>query len=318
MPILAANFDENRLTDGSYAKSLGPDDYFMLSPKLDGVRCTIGYTQIWSDKTGSYERIWSRNGKPIPNKFIRQVLETLPGGLDGEIGPVAIRDKDAYKQAIHAAMTIEGKPEDWCFFIFNMVPDPDSEDFGLANRLERAKAAVSKWRTEHPDLAKYARFVEHTRYEAHEHETILQGAKAFSDAGYEGAMLSCSNAPYLNKRVSPTKPWLLKLKPFLDAEATIIGMLPGRYGTNLKTVPEHLWGTAKEEVGALLLRDCKGAFKVFKCGSGLNAKQKKEFWANRQQIIADNTIVTFKYLEVGTDERPRHPIFLRVRLDANA
>lgn len=306
MVMLAGKIHEARLHDGRYAKHLALGDSYCLSPKIDGVRCKISPAKYYA-KTDSRETVISRNGKPIANKHIRDILSHLPIGFDGEIASSDPTNAEAYKDAIHAAMTIEGEPDDWCFHIFNF-------ETNVADRFEERMQLARRSLAIMPEsVLKHCKIVQQYRYgaEPEEVEAMLQQANNFLADGYEGAMLSTTNAPYIDKRCSHTKPWLLKLKPFQDAEAKIVGFIQGMYGDKLKTVPEELWNTAKEECGALILQDCEGKYKNFRCGSGLTAELKKGIWANQSEYLGK--YVTFKFLGCGTDERPRHPVFLRFR-----
>lgn len=300
--MLAANADIARLKDGRYRKYLHEDAQFLLSPKLDGVCCEIREAKYY-DKTKSVERVISRNGKPIPNLFIRSVLEQLPVGCIGEIAPVDPTQKHAYQASVSAAMTIEGTPDNWKFWIFNFV------DSGIySDRMQRVKALINSLPI---SVSQFVEFVPQYAYVRTCTEDILLGMQEMVKQGYEGAMLTNTHSLYINRRTSFTKPDLLKLKPFKDAEAEIVGFIQGKYGTNLKTVPEELWGKGKEEIGALLLRSPDGLFRDFKCGTGFSAEQKRDFWQNQDAYLGQT--VTYKYLSSGTDMRPRHPVFVRIR-----
>ena len=112
-------------------------------------------------------------------------------------------------------------------------------------------------------------------------------------------------------------PNLIKVKPFQQSEAIIIGFEEEKYGKNLKTVPEHLWGTTKGRAGKLKvhgLANTPFSDKEWSIGSGLTHEQRQDIYDNFEENW-NNKIITFKYLESGTKNKPRHPVFLGFRED---
>ena len=49
----------------------------------------------------------------------------------------------------------------------------------------------------------------------------------------------------------------------------------------------------------------------FDVGSGFDAEQKKNFWADRNNLLG--RFIKYKSLKVGAIDKPRHPIFLGFR-----
>jgi DNA ligase-1 len=107
--------------------------------------------------------------------------------------------------------------------------------------------------------------------------------------GGEGLVLHRATAPYATGRSAD----LLKLKPWLDAEAMVVGHEPGR-------------GKAAGTTGALRLRSPDG--KEFRVGSGLDD-------ALRRNPPAVGTTVTYRYQELTRDGVPRFPRFWRIAAD---
>ncbi len=105
-------------------------------------------------------------------------------------------------------------------------------------------------------------------------------------AGGEGLMLHRADAPWQTGRSDV----LRKLKPQDDAEATVIGHLPGR-------------GALLGQTGALQVRDDQGH--LFDLGSGLSAAQ-------RQQPPAIGTRVTYTHRGLTHNGLPRFATFLRL------
>ncbi|HEX6735585.1 MAG TPA: DNA ligase [Azonexus sp.] len=106
-------------------------------------------------------------------------------------------------------------------------------------------------------------------------------------AGGEGLMLHRADAPYETGR-SDT---LLKLKPWLDAEAVVVAHQPGR-------------GRYIGQLGALRVRRADG--REFNLGTGLTDRQ-------RRDPPPLGATVTYRYRELTAGGLPRFASFLRIR-----
>ena len=108
-------------------------------------------------------------------------------------------------------------------------------------------------------------------------------------SGGEGLVLHRADAPWLTGRT----PALLKLKPLADAEAVVVGHLPGR-------------GRHAGRLGALQVRDDQG--RRFAVGTGFSDAQ-------REAPPALGSTVTYTYRGRTETGLPRFASFLRVRGD---
>jgi DNA ligase-1 len=106
-------------------------------------------------------------------------------------------------------------------------------------------------------------------------------------SGGEGLMLHRADAAYETGRSSA----LLKLTPWLDAEATVVGHLPGK-------------GKYAGMTGALQMEMPDG--RRFALGSGLSD-------ALRRNPPPVGTLITYRYRELTKNGMPRFPRYLRVR-----
>lgn len=103
----------------------------------------------------------------------------------------------------------------------------------------------------------------------------------------EGLMLHLANAEYMTGRSHV----LLKLKPYLDAEAKVVGYVAG-------------CGKYQGKMGALLVENTDGI--RFKLGTGFSD-------AERENPPKIGSMVTYTYKGTTKTGKPKFASFLRVR-----
>ena len=119
--------------------------------------------------------------------------------------------------------------------------------------------------------------------------SLMKQLDAVMRAGGEGLMLHRADALYLTGRSHA----LLKLKPWQDTEAVVVGYVPGK-------------GKYRGMTGALTLEMPDG--KRFRVGSGLTD-------ALRRQPPPLGARITYRYQNLTKNGLPRFPRYLRVRED---
>jgi DNA ligase-1 len=265
------------------------------SPKFDGIRCVI--------RGG---RALSRTLKPIPNNFVREILEALP--LEGFDGELMIDGK--FSQVASAIMSREGEP---CFtyWAFDLTSEQERpyvrRHKELAERIDALPAGARECVKLTPQVI-VSTLEEVQRVE----ETALAD-------GYEGLILRTPEAIYKHGRSTVREQGLLKLKRFIDAEAEIIGF-EEQMANNNALETDHL-GYAKRShakagkvgkgtLGALLVRDLESGVE-FRLGTGLDDALRAEIWANQEVYLGE--LVTYKSQPHGKKDKPRLPVFLRFR-----
>lgn len=279
-----------------------PNEQYMVSPKLDGVRCLV-------NKSG----VFTRSMKPLPNKYISSYLSSWLGGLlmnsetwvDGELIVGDQTDPMCYRKTSSAVMASGWHGLGWSFYMFDIVNETDAS-WGSHER--------NSWLHLIKTGSDYIKIL---------HQHLCMGievqltCKKYLDCGYEGAMIKPADAPYKFGRATPKSMELMKYKAWEDDEATVIGYVQKEKNTN-EAKANELGNTARSshksgmvavnELGALVV-DYKG--KHFNIGSGFTEEERIAFWLIRDKLIGE--MVKFKYMPYGEYEVPRLPIYLGFR-----
>ena len=232
-----------------------------MSEKLDGVR---GY---W---TGNL--LISRSGIPfhVPDWFTEN-FPSIP--LDGELWI----DRQKFQELV-GIVRQKKTTGDWKkvrYLIFDAPTVPG----GFEDRLDFAR----KWFQQHEN--QYARVLEQEICKSTIH--LKNRLKAIEAIGGEGIMLRKPESPYMVGRSFD----LLKVKTYEDAEALVIGYLPGS-------------GKHRGRLGALIVKLENGV--RFNIGTGFSD-------AERENPPPIGSIVTFKYYGFHKSGIPRFASFLRIR-----
>lgn len=235
---------------------------YLVSEKLDGVRA------VWDGQTLRF-----RSGREIhaPRWFV----DGLPKqSLDGELW----LGRGSFERL--SGIVRRDKPDDaeWRLVRYMVFELPDAEG-GFNKRYEQIKQMVRQ--------ANVPWLQEIQQFSAVDRNSLQKQLNEIVRAGGEGLVLHRADALYETGR-SDT---LLKMKPFDDAEAIVIGYLPGK-GKHLGTM------------GALRVRTPEG--REFSLGTGFTDEQRK----TPPQVGAT---VTYRYRDVTSSGLPRFASFLRIQ-----
>jgi DNA ligase-1 len=146
-------------------------------------------------------------------------------------------------------------------------------------------------------------------------QTLLNLEENLLADGFEGLILRSEHAPYKRGRSTMKEGYLLKLKRFVDAEATVIGFEERMHNGNVATTNElgrtkrssHQAGkTGRGDLGALVLRTPEGI--EFSCGTGFSDHERSEIWKVRDSFLG--CFAKYKHFDIGAKTAPRHPVFL--------
>lgn len=310
-PMLACKFDEKKV------RTHLP---LCAQPKLDGIRVFI--------RDGV---AYSRSLKPIRNRAFQEAVREHWGvveHLDGEVIAGPMTAPDAYRRTSSSLMSFDGGWDDFTFHVFDAIYDHALPFYKRRNNL-------TGWILTWQETVPWVRCLEsHVLYTI---EQIYEYEQQLLDQGHEGVILRNPNSFYKFGRSSPGLCELVKLKRFIDAEATIIGYEELRSNQNEATINAlgHTERSGHQEnlvpmgvLGALIgagmwpkevlsnsagygfahLGD--GAFEV-RIGSGFTAEQRAALWNERESLIGQT--VKFKFFGGGVKEAPRFPIFLGFR-----
>ncbi|WP_101759650.1 DNA ligase [Oceanicoccus sp. KOV_DT_Chl] len=250
------------LLAGNYHQDIKLEQYW-VSEKYDGIRA------YWD---GS--QLLTRQGNKIhaPEWF----TQALPSqSLDGELW--AGRNK--FQQTVSTVRKQQAVNEEWqtiTYMIFDMPAINDSFDV----RLEQLQALL----THAPSW-----IIAAPQWKVSSNQQLQLQLQQYCDAGAEGLMLHRGKARYRSGRSQD----LLKLKPYQDAEAVVIGHKAGQ-------------GKYLGMMGSLLVELPSGL--QFYLGTGFSNQQ-------RRVPPPVGTVISFKYYGKTNKGIPRHASFLRIRSD---
>jgi DNA ligase 1 len=247
----------------AYAHEVDVSRYW-VSEKLDGVRAQ------WDGCTLRF-----RGGGIVPAPaWFSANFPSVP--LDGELW-IARGRFDALSGVVRRIEPVDAEWRQVRYLIFELPGA--AGDFSA--RIRQMQAIVAE------AGVPWLRVVEQTRVA--DRAALMLHLDAVVHAGGEGLMLHRADAPYLTGRNDA----LLKLKPWQDAEAVVVGYLAGN-------------GKYQGMIGALQVEMPDG--QRFRVGSGLTD-------ALRRQPPPIGTRITYRYQHLTKSGLPRFPRYLRVRED---
>lgn len=246
-----------------YHSGVNLEEYW-VSEKLDGVRA------YWDG-----EQLWSRGGHvyAAPDWFKAQ-FPRQP--LDGELWS----GRGRFAELSGVVRKVQPVDREWRqvrFHVFDL-PKPETVFEQRYRQLERLVAGSD---------SPYLVLVEQRPVASH--DELKAQLEAMVSAGAEGLMLKRRNSLYRAGRSDD----LLKVKTHEDAEARVVGHVPGK-------------GKYEGLMGALKVELADG--RRFRIGTGFTD-------ADRGNPPAIGSMITFRYRGLTATGLPRFASFLRVRND---
>ncbi len=235
---------------------------YWVSEKLDGARA------VWDGRSLRF-----RSGRAVhaPAWFIAGLP---PEPLDGELW-IARGRFDALSGIVRRQVP---RDADWRQIRYMVFEQPDGAGT-FTERIERLRGVVARADVPWLQLVEQFRVADRQALQARLDEVVAGGG--------EGLMLHRDDAPYLTGRSDA----LLKLKPLFDAEARVVGHLPGK-------------GRLSGMLGALQVETPAGL--RFELGTGLSD-------AERRNPPPLGALVTYQYRALTPDGVPRFASYLRRR-----
>lgn len=244
-----------------YREGLAVDEYW-ISEKLDGVRA------YWNGSV-----LISRQGNRFfaPDWFTAGFPEQP---MDGELW----MGRGSFQKLNGLVRRSQPDEPAWRQVRF-MVFDLPSDTGLFTQRLARMRRLIDTTDSPYLDLIE--------QYRLSNHQELMHRLDQVVKSGAEGLMLHHGASRYKAGRSDD----LLKLKPYLDAEARVISHLPGR-------------GKYQGLMGALLVETSDGI--RFRLGTGFSD-------AERAAPPPIGCLISYRYHGVTDAGIPRFPSFLRVR-----
>jgi DNA ligase-1 len=276
---------------------------FYGSPKYDGIRCII-----------TEDGPVTRKLKPIPNRALRDVLShILLLHLDGELLAGDPMNPNAMQATTSAVMGFEADFSQVKFYVFDHIEYPElpfSKRQEYLQVMYRRCAEVGL-----PVVLVPQVFIK-------DEEDLTAYVTKCLEAGYEGVILRSPTSPYKYGRSTAKEQYLLKIKPWEDAEAKVIGFVEQFENTN-EAQEDNLGHTKRSTAqDGLVGKGTLGAFVVeiegwkektmqIGTGQGLDMKLRQEVWDNREKYLG--SWLKYQFQRIGSKDRPRIPIFLGFR-----
>lgn len=288
------------------AGRVGEKDFPLLRYPLLASMKLDGYRGIYSGGT-FFTRVGKVHTAPAIQRLAKELQKRgLPDGLEGEL---MVKGK-SFSEAGGLLRRNDYDGEVF-FYIFDWMNE-------TLNAQERYQSLLSFSSL----LPENCRVLSQTWIE--NEKELLSFENDCLASGGEGVCLKTPFGKYKHNRGTMKDQTLLKIKRFSTAEAEILSVFPRLFNANEKE--ENPLGYAERSTckDNLISTDILGKMNVrglnrewkdveFSIGNfdGLTDEDKRELLKNPPL----HQVVTFKYFKEGSEERPRHPVFLDFRPD---
>lgn len=266
----------------------------LATPKIDGIRC-----RTYRSDVDHLVHTWTNSNKPIVNNHVRWTIERLcPPWLDSEL-----TTGTNFQSTTSGLMSQGGRPE-FRMWVFGWGWDNRNITYAdVVPVLENMKLPpfctklLPKWLDNLDDLLAYEQWC------------LANEA--------EGVMVRQPDSPYKYGRSTLKEQYLVAIKRFEDAEATVIGFEEQMHNENEPTADAHGLTERSSCKANLVPAGTLGSLVVsyegttFRIGTGFDSAQRSEIWSNRLRYLGST--VKFKYQQHGTKDKPRIPVFLGFR-----
>lgn len=263
-------------------------------PKIDGFRCVLG------------EHPMTSRMSPFPNKHFHKTLSgLLPSHvmLDGEVVVGKRRGKGVLQRTSSGLTSQEGEPE-FTLWVFDYFHAEAPFDIRSTN--------AEQWvvNLDHANI----RFLKYQYIDTY--KKLVAYLEKCLERGFEGIITRDPKGIYKQGKSTLREQWMLKVKPFEDAEGRVTGYYEEMENTNaaerlstgkLKRSSAKAGKLAKGTLGGLILEDLKSGVEV-RVGGGFTKEQRIRLWLIKETLLGE--LVKYKKQTVGEKDKPRHPNFV--------
>lgn len=270
----------------------------LASPKIDGFRCVLGEHPL----TSRLSR--------FPNEYFHSELSgVLQQGtlLDGEVVVGSRSAKGVLGRTSSGLTSRQGEP-DFTLWVFDR-PGESHFMYRYASATNLVQALGHR----------RIRILRHRLiYELKDLERYIEEKL---DLGFEGVMTRSPKGPYKEGKSTLREQYLLKIKPFDTFEARITGYYEEMENTNeakrlvtgkINRSSAKAGKKAKGTLGGFIGKELKTGVEV-RVGGGFTAKQRRDFWLRRDELVDTGAIMSCTKQKVGEKDKPRHPNFSHLR-----
>ena len=280
-PMLAKEYEEYTPSPSEF----GEKDFFS-QPKLDGMRCIVNQSGMWS-----------RNGKPVisaPHIYnaLSEIFDKFPDMIfDGELYNHSLKDNfnKIMSLAKKSKPTQANLDESLQHLQYHIYDIPYFAEEGIEVRVAKRDEMFATVLHKFPFLVPVPTVK--IRDRMHLDELDIE----YISDGYEGQMVRIGGRPYENKRVNH----LLKRKTFHEGEFVLTGFEEGI--GNRSNMAGKVWLKTNLEQPKMTTEGVP-----FKAGLAGGVEFYKHLWDQRDNLVG--TLVTVRYFEPTPDGIPRFPV----------
>lgn len=264
-----------------------------------------GYSDVKEDGVRGLAingKLLSRKLIELPNKYLQSFDWSLINGYEGEL-----LVGNTYRETTSAVMSEDGEPE-LSLVLFDNFSSPKA----FKDRREELSEIVDKYGDRLP-IKKVDQIV------VDQPSDLLNFFTESTRAGKEGAIYRFENSFYKQGKSTLNGSELIRLKPFEDRDAIILGLIQGK--TNLNTLEKDNLGYAKrssakdgkvfiDEITVMRVKDYHSGVE-FNVSSGITSLLGKQMYQNPKKYLG--RIIKYRSMAYGDYDKPRHPVFLEFR-----
>lgn len=277
-PMLAKNYEEH--------KHKLPKD-FMISAKLDGVRCL-------AVKECGKVRLLSRSGKEWDREILKHIVDVLENEImaDGDIFDGEIYNHDmTFEDISGATKRYREDTEDLQYWIYD-IPSMGDEPF--RKRESKMFSIRRMLKTKYSALMNQPKQIVHVLETSNSssEEDMMYTYEKLVEAGYEGLIVRNPESTY---KFGGRSDGLLKYKRFFDEEYRVVDVESG----------EGKW----TDMGVFVCETESG--ERFRVSYKANEASKRDLLENKEHFIGK--MLKVQYFEKTAYGMPRFPVGLGVR-----